>query len=106
MKYFQQDLKDPVQFLSEGYNIRQHSDGEAGNLFAALSQPQLLIRQPFIDMPILQRKASLVAVIASCAGVDHLKKCSIANINIRAASEEEWWQPEASFSMGRLGFYV
>lgn len=79
-----------MQFLREGCNIRQHIDGEESNLFAALSQPQLLIRQPFIDMPILQRKASLVAVIASCAGVDHLKKYCIANINIRAASEEEW----------------
>lgn len=91
-----------MPFLRERYNIQQHIDGEESNLFAALSQPQLLIRQPFIDMPILQRKASLVAVIASCGEVDHLKKYCIAHVSIRAASEEEWQRPEASFSMNRL----
>jgi len=79
-----------VQFLREGYDIRQHIGGAASNLFAALSHPQLLVRLCFIDVQILQRKASLVAVIASYAGVDHLKKYCIENINIRAASNEEW----------------
>lgn len=77
-----------MQLLRERYSIRQHTDGAASNLFAALSQSQLLIRLSFIDMQILQRKASLVAVIASYAGVDHLKKNCMENINFRAASDE------------------
>lgn len=79
-----------MQFLRKGYNIWQRIGGAASNLFAALSQPQLLIRLSSIDVQILQRKALLVAVIASYGGVDHLKNYCTENVNTRAASDEEW----------------
>lgn len=90
VKYFQQAVLDPVRFLREGYSIRQHVGGAASSLFAALSQPQLLVRLSFIDVQIPQRKVPLVAVIPSYAGAEYLKKYCKENINIRASSDEEW----------------
>lgn len=90
MEYFQQGVCETVQLFRERYRVQQHVGGAASNLLAVLSQPQLLIRLSVIDVQILQRKASLVAVIASYAGVKHLRKHCIENINIRAVPCEEW----------------
>lgn len=78
-----------MQLLREGYRVQQHVGGAASNLLAVLFQLQLLIRLPVIDVQILQRKASLVAVIVSYAGIEHLRKYCIETINIRAVPSEE-----------------